>query len=305
MGLKLEPLVVAVSSRALFDLREESRVFTEEGEEAYVALQKSRAAVPVSFGSAYPLVRRLLALNEHSSGAPLVQVVLASRNDPHTGARIMQTLDDSGLAVEQAFFTTGRPVAPYLKALGAGLFLSCEEEDVTAALEAGLAAARGIEGDAALDHEHDDGSVRVAFDGDCVLFGESAERIFQEGGVEGFHAHERANAQAPIEPGPFAPFLRALNRIQQRCPKGAVRTSLVTARAVAAHARAMATLNAMGVSVDEAFFLSGGDKAEVLRTFGCHFFFDDSNRHVASAARVVPTGQVVTPLRRQELKLAK
>jgi len=288
-------LVVALSSRALFDLREEAAVFDSEGLEAYLALQCSRSQEPLRPGVAFPLVRRLLGLNQ-AGEEPLVAVILASRNDPVTGARVMRSIEEMGLRIETACFTAGAPVAPYLSAFGVDLFLSAEPEDVAAAQAGGVAAAVVLEHDLE-DRRPDDPVIRIAFDGDSTLWGESADRVFQEGGLKAFHDHEQANGKVPLEAGPFTGFLQALCLLKRRLEHPElVRTSLVTARAVVAHARALATLEHFGLHVDEAFFLGGRDKTEVLQAFGADFFFDDSPRFALPASRVVPTGRVLRQL---------
>lgn len=286
------PLVIAVSSRALFDLREETGVFEREGADAYMALQRSRMDQPAVWGAAYPLVKGLLAINE-AAGREVVRVILASRNDPNSGVRMLRTIEAEHLPVRLALFTSGRSVTGYLKAYQADLFLSAQPDDVAEASRAGIAAARVIEREAG-DYSSllKDGQVHIAFDGDQVIFSGEAEKVYQEDGVDAFHAHEREKAAQPLMPGPFAPFLHAISRWQRQFATPPVRTALVTARAVAAHARAMTTLESWGIRVDEAFFLCGEDKAPILREWGATIFFDDSNRHVRSACEVVPTCQV-------------
>ncbi len=285
-------LVIAVSSRALFDLREEAQVFDTQGEAAYIALQKERQDLPVAWGAAYPLVKRLLAINE-KTGREAVSVVLASRNDPLSGMRMLRTIEAERLPVTSAMFTSGRRVSGYLKAFHVDLFLSAESLDVASAIRDGIAAARIIEQRA--DHylSTDNGDkVHISVDGDACLFDGEAEKVFQQDGVAAFHAHERAHAERPLGPGPFEPFLRTLSRWQTQFEESPIRVALVTARAVAAHARAMNTLESWGIKVDEAHFLCGADKGPVLEAFGALIHFDDSNRHVANASQVVPTGQV-------------
>ena len=291
-GLDHPPLVIAVSSRALFDLREETAVFDTEGAEAYMALQRSRIDQPARWGAAYPLVRGLLAINE-VAGREVVRVVLTSRNDPCSGVRMLRTIEAEGLPVRLALFTSGRSVTGYLKAYKADLFLSAKADDVAEATRSGIAAARVVEREAGDYAAMDGGPVHIAFDGDQVIFSGESEKVYQEGGVDAFHAHEREKAAQPLMPGPFAPFLHAISRWQRQFAVPPVRTALVTARAVAAHARAMTTLESWGIRVDEAFFLCGEDKAPILAEWGATIFFDDSNRHVRSACEVVPTCQVM------------
>lgn len=284
------PLVVAVTTRALCDLEEEHQVFLRGGEAGYMAMARSRQQDPVRWGLAFPLVRKLLSFNTPDE-APLVEVVVLSRNDPMTGLRIMGSIEREGLGIEKAIFTKGRSPFGYLKALGVALFLSAEPEDVRAAADAGCAAAlivpRACEtAPTALIEDE----LRLALDGDAVLFDDSAERVFVEGGAEAFHAHERSRAGEPLPRGPLAPFLEAIVRLQRRGLR--VRTALVTARAVAAHARALRTLDAWGLPTDEAFFLCGASKAAFLAEFMPDLFLDDSRAQVAMARDLVPTGLV-------------
>jgi 5'-nucleotidase len=278
-------------ARALFDLREEGAVFDSQGECAYITLQRSRLDKPVPWGAAYPLVRGLLALNE-KTGREVVRVILASRNDPESGMRMLRTIEAEGLPVSLALFTRGRTVSGYLNRYKADLFLSAESLDVDEATKHGIAAACIQEREAVEYPADPDGRIRIAFDGDQVLFNDEAEAVFQADGVDAFHSHERAKAALPLGAGPFAPLLKTLCLWQRQFDDPPVRTALVTARAVAAHARALNTLENWGINVDEAFFLCGEDKAGVLQEFGATIFFDDSSRHVRSACQVVPTGQV-------------
>src|SRR5436305_13511502 len=78
-------LVVAISSRALFDFEEENRIFDAEGEAAYIALQYGRLDVPARHGVAFPLVKKLLAFNTPGQGR--VEVAVLSKNDPVSGLR--------------------------------------------------------------------------------------------------------------------------------------------------------------------------------------------------------------------------
>lgn len=285
-----KPLVVAITSRALFDLEEEHQVFLKEGEAGYMAHQRARQDKSLPWGMAYPLIRKLLAFNAPGE-PPLVQVVILSRNDPMTGLRVMGTIQREGLPIDRAIFTKGRSPFAYLRPLGVTLFLSAEPEDVEGASRAGCAAALVLPrpcGELETPLIHDE--LRVAFDGDAVLFDASAEEVFIAGGAEAFHAHEQEMAQEPLPPGPFQPFLAALLRLKHRGM--AIRTALITARAVAAHERALRTLDAWGLPTDEAFFLSGGSKAEFLSRFDPAFFFDDSRVQVESARERVATGLV-------------
>ena len=284
-------LVVAISSRALFDFEEENRRFEAGDASAYMQLQLQLMDLPAPPGVAFSLVKKLLAFNHD---APRVEVVMLSRNDPVSGLRVFRSAQHYGLAVQRGVFTRGQPPWRYLQPLRANLFLSANEADVRAALAAGVPAARVYPHSARAGEAHAE-EVRIAFDGDAVLFSDEAERVFQRDGLDAFHAHESAFAARPLAAGPFKPLLQALQRLQREpAARMRVRTALVTARSAPAHERAMRTLMDWHIEVDEAMFLGGLPKGEFLREFEPDFFFDDQTGHVASAAAHVPAGHVVS-----------
>ncbi len=284
-------LVVAISSRALFDFEEENRLFEAGDDQAYMQLQLQRLDLPAPPGVAFSLARKLLAFND---GAPRVEVVMLSRNDPVSGLRVFRSAQHYGLSVQRGVFTKGQPPWRYLRPLRANLFLSANEADVRAALAADVPAARVYPHAARASDAHPH-EVRIAFDGDAVLFGDEAERVFQRDGLDAFHAHETAHASRPLAAGPFKPLLLALQRLQRDPSAGMrIRTALVTARSAPAHERAMRTLMDWHIEVDEALFLGGLPKGEFLREFEPDFFFDDQTGHVASAAAHVPAGHVAS-----------
>lgn len=284
-------LVVAISSRALFDLDESHRIFETEGKEAFCRYQIEREEEQLPPGVAFPLVKKLLALNESSPGSPLVEVILLSRNSSDTGLRIFNSIETHRLAITRAAFTGGQSPYSYIPAFGAHLFLSANAEDVVKALQAGYAAATIYPASAA---NRDSGQLRIAFDGDAVLFSDESERIYQSKGLKAFSENERAEAKKPLSGGPFKDFLGALHRIQvlfenQESP---IRTALVTARAAPAHERVVRTLRAWGIRIDEALFLGGMNKGAFLDAFGADIYFDDQLGHCESAREHVPTGHV-------------
>ena len=282
-------LVVAISSRALFDFEEENRLFEAADDRAYMRLQLERLDTPARPGVAFSLARKLLAFN---AGAPRVEVVILSRNDPVSGMRVFRSAQHFGLPIERGVFTRGQPPWRYLGPLAANLFLSTNEADVRSALDAGVPAARVLPHSKRASDGHPD-EVRIALDGDAVLFSEEAERVFQRDGLDAFQSHERDRSATPLAPGPFKPLLEALHRLQRTPAAGMrVRTALVTARSAPAHERAIRTLMAWNIEVDEAMFLGGLPKGEFLREFEPDFFFDDQTRHVESAASHVPAGHV-------------
>jgi 5'-nucleotidase len=284
-------LVVAISSRALFDFEEENRHFEAADDGAYMALQLSRLTEPAPPGVAFELVRKLLAFNE--PGHARVQVVILSRNDPASGLRVFRSAQHYGLAIERGVFTRGRAPWQYLRPLQANLFLSANEADVRAALAASVPAARVLPHAARGSHAHPD-ELRIAFDGDAVLFSDEAEQVFQQAGLDAFHAHEVRHALTPLPAGPLKPLLVALHHLRAQDSPIHIRTALVTARSAPAHERAIRTLMGWGIEVDEAMFLGGLPKGIFLREFEPDFFFDDQTGHIDNAAPHVPAGHVAT-----------
>jgi len=285
-------LVVALSSRALFDFEEENRIFEQTDDRAYMQLQLERLEQPATPGVAFALVQKLLAFNTPDSQR--VEVVILSRNDPVSGLRVYRSAKAHGLAIERGVFTRGQSPFRYLRSLKAHLFLSMNEADVRDALQAGFPAARVYPESARAAGQHPE-EIRIAFDGDAVLFSDEAEQVFQREGLDAFQAHETAKLATPLPPGPFKPLLEALHQLQRVRDLAApirLRTALVTARSAPAHERAIRTLLGWGLAVDEAMFLGGLDKGAFLREFEPDFFFDDQTRHCDSAAQVVPTGHV-------------
>jgi 5'-nucleotidase len=285
-------LVVAISSRALFDFEQENEVFEQGDDRAYMDLQLSKLDEPAKPGVAFSLVKKLLAFN--SDDIKRVEVVILSRNDPVSGMRVFRSAQHYGLPVQRGTFTRGQPPWRYLKPLHANLFLSTHLSDVRAALEAGVPAAQVYPQSTHASSAHPN-EVRIAFDGDAVLFSDEAERVFQEHGLSAFQQHEKDNANLPLSGGPFKPLLEALHRLQQEgTPTMRLRTALVTARSAPAHERAIRTLMNWNIEVDEAMFLGGLAKGEFLREFEPDFFFDDQTGHVNSAAEHVPAGHVAS-----------
>jgi 5'-nucleotidase len=293
MGVSLDgKLVVAISSRALFDFEEENQVFEQADDRAYMKLQLDRLEIPAKPGVAFSLVKKLLAFNQ--AGAQHIEVVILSRNDPVSGMRVFRSAQHYGLPIQRGSFTRGQAPWRYLKPLHANLFLSTHLSDVRAALDAGVPAAQVYPHSAHASGAHPN-EVRIAFDGDAVLFSDEAEQVYQAQGLNAFQQHEKDKASQPLSAGPFKPLLEALHRLQtQGTPSMRIRTALVTARSAPAHERAIRTLMNWNVEVDEAMFLGGLEKGEFLREFEPDFFFDDQTGHIESAARHVPAGHVAS-----------
>jgi 5'-nucleotidase len=290
-------LVIGISSRALFDLEAEEAIFRSEGLDAYRRHQLDNEGEILKPGRGFALVRSLLKLNTLVE-TRLVEVVIMSRNSSETSLRIFNAIKHYDLDITRAALSGGASLAPYLEAFNVSLFLSLHEDDVQAAINANIAAALLYQRpENALD-ELD--QIRIAFDGDAVVFSDESERIYQEQGIEAFEKHESENAQRPLPDGPFARLLKALSFIQKNFKNAdgraiPLRTALVTARSSPAHERVIRTLRAWDVVIDETFFMGGVAKSDVLAAFKPHIFFDDQLAHCVRAAPLVQTGRV--PLR--------
>ncbi|MDD2761162.1 MAG: 5'-nucleotidase [Methylomonas sp.] len=276
-----QKLVVAISSRALFNLDDSHAIFEQQGKEAFCRYQIQHEDEVLQPGFGFQLVKKFLDINKAFPDAPLVEIILLSQNSADTGLRIFNAIHHHDLAISRAAFTSGVSPYGYIPAFGADLFLSANGEDVKKALAAGYAAATivsGYQGSASAQ-------LRIAFDGDSVLFSDDSERIYQQQGLQAFAANERDEARKPLPGGPLKGFLNALHRIQSHFDPDAspIRTALVTARAAPAHERVVRTLRAWNVRIDEALFLGGMSKGPFLKAFGADIFFDDQKGHCESA----------------------
>lgn len=285
-------LVVGISSRALFDLEAENKIYEEQGLEAYSKYQIQHEHEILKPGTAFPLVRALQNLNKNDY---LTETIIMSKNSADTSLRIFNSIKYYGLGISRAALVGGAEITPYLKPFRTDLFLSADEKDVQAAINANEAAGLicshenlPIDPDAKIDQ------IRIAFDGDAVLFSDESEQIFQTEGLEAFTKHEQENADNPLPMGPFAKFLKTISKIQQDFdPDHApIRTALVTSRNAPAHERVIKTLRDWNVRIDEAFFLGGIEKSEILKAFGANIFFDDQAVHTDPASKVVPAARV-------------
>jgi 5'-nucleotidase len=296
----MNKLTVAISSRALFDLEESHRVYTEDGIEAYCQYQIEHEDEQLSEGTAFPIVRKLLALNagisqdnlaDQPADKPGVEVILLSKNSADTGLRIFNSIQAHNLNITRAAFTSGQSPYRYAKPFSVHLFLSSDGQDVAEALKMGFAAATIIP--SKKSNQNSD-QLRIAFDGDAVLFSDDSERIYKEKGLGAFVQAETETAKAPMPGGPFKEFLAALHSIQASFPadQSPIRTALVTARSAPAHERVIRTLRAWNIRIDEALFLGGMAKGEFLKAFDADIFFDDQTTHCESASQYVATGHV-------------
>jgi 5'-nucleotidase len=284
-------LIIAISSRVLFDLSDSHAVYQGAGLEAYARYQIEREDELLAPGDAFPLVQKLLGINDKLGGAPRVEVILLSRNSADTGLRIFNSIEHHGLNITRAAFCSGASPYRYVSAFGCHLFLSTHAEDVRNALGNGIAAATLLP---SAKTQSSPDEVRFAFDGDAVLFSDEAERVYKEQGLQAFALSEKEAAKKPLSGGPFKSFLQALHSLQAEFPPdtGPIRTALVTARSAPAHERVVRTLREWKIRIDESLFLGGLNKGEFLRAYGADVFFDDQQQHCESASPHVATGHV-------------
>ena len=295
-------LVIGIASSALFDLDESDRVFREQGEQVYREFQEENLDNPLEPGVAMPFIKRVLSLNdltEDADDGPLVEVIILSRNDPDTGARVMRSVKHHGLPITRAVFNQGRSPYKFMPAFNMSLFLSADEANVREAVALGLPAGQVLPS-AGTDDAGDD-SLRIAFDFDGVLASDESEQIMQEGGLGLFHEYETRHAKSAHSPGPLRDFLQEVNKLQRReearrlvdpSYRTRVHVSIVTARNAPSHERALVSLKKWGVTVNDAFFLGGVDKGAVIRILRPHIFFDDQLSHLESAAVSAPSVHV-------------
>ncbi len=284
-------LTIAISSRALFDLEESHRIYVENGIDAYCKYQIEHEDEPLEEGAAFDLVKKLLALNNGSTENPRVEVVLLSKNSADTGLRIFNSIQAHGLDITRAAFSSGQSPYRYAIPFSVQLFLSTDGDDVAEALALGLAAATIIPSKRS---NSDSAQLRIAFDGDAVIFSDDSEKIYKQHGLEVFNKTEKDAAKEPMPGGPFKNFLSALQRIQSSWPENEspIRTALVTARSSPSHERVIRTLRAWGIRIDEALFLGGVEKGAFLKAFNADIFFDDQLVHCDSAREYVSAGHV-------------
>lgn len=289
-----ELLVIGVSSRALFNLEAENLLFDTQGVEAYKRFQVENEKVPLSKGTAFPLISCLLSLNKQTEKR-LVEVVILSRNSPETATRVMHSLRHYNLDISRMAFSGGTSLSPYIKAFSVDLFLSKEAKDVQQVIDSKACAAACLF-DPPEGFEPEENTVKIAFDADAVIFSEDSELIYKRDGMKAFHQHEWENEHKPMSEGPFASLLIKLSKLQNELKASQkqhlLRLAIVTARNAPAHLRVIHTLNDWGVSVDEAYFLGGISKENVLKALSPHIFFDDQEIHLLGSSKIVPSGKV-------------
>ena len=284
-------LVIAISSTALFDMRDSHEIYEQQGVAAYAEYQRQHEDDILEPGEAFPLASKLLRINEKLGGEPKVEIILLSRNSADTGLRVFNSIEHHGLKITRAAFSGGDSPYRYVSAFACHLFLSTNAGDVRSALDNGMAAATLLPSQGATKASDE---LRFAFDGDAVLFSDASERIFKEQGLDAFTENEKNSARKPMDAGPFKSFLEALQGLQAEFPSGEcpIRTALVTARAAPAHERVVRTLRDWNVRIDESLFLGGLSKGDFLKSFGADVFFDDQQVHCTSASEYVATGHV-------------
>ena len=289
-------LTVAISSRALFDLDASDAVYREQGLEAYRHYQIKHENEPLEPGPGFPFVAKLLHINQ-LLGARRVDIVLLSRNSADTGLRVFNSIAKHDLKIVRAAFSSGASPYRYAQAFKCDLFLSAEHQDVVRALESGVAAATLLSTQPSRNAAD---VLKIAFDGDAVLFSDQAERVFEQEGLRAFEQAEAQAADRPLGGGPFKPFLEGLHRLQREfdddCP---IRTALVTARGAPAHERVIKTLRGWDIRLDESLFLGGLDKAAFLQAYEADVFFDDHPDNIGAAKGHVAAGHVPHGVRNQ------
>ncbi|NXO58016.1 5NT1B nucleotidase, partial [Aramus guarauna] len=218
-------------------------------------------------------------------------IVLMTNNHAQVGVRLINSINHYGLTIERFCMTGGKSPVGYLTAYLTNLYLSADSEKVQEAIEAGIASATMFT--ANKDVAYSDTQLRVAFDGDAVLFSDESEQIVKEQGLDRFFEHEQLNENKPLAQGPLKGFLEDLGKLQKKfyaknerlnCP---IRTFLVTARSAASSgARVLKTLRSWGLEIDEALFLAGAPKGPILVKIRPHIFFDDQMFHIEGAQKL-------------------
>ena len=305
-------LIVAVSATALFDLSESENhllyLLKERPEQAIKEFRDymaEREDEPLNIGAGYPLIKALLNLNNYCSSCgrtdsdtqtPLVEVVIVSKSSPDTGIQVLNAIREHGLSISRSAFISGSSVAPYIDDFNVDLFLTTNRIDAQQVTDANICACAILDATPVNTYTLDTEQLRIAFDGDAVLFDDSGELLYKQKGLKAFHDREAQMRDLPIEKGPYAELLIKLSKLQERLPARMqhrpINIALVTARNAPADLRAIKTLRQWGVDVDMAFFLGGLDKTAVLKTFAPHIFFDDSIKHIDAARSFVPTALV-------------
>ena len=268
-------------------------IYEKEGLESYRDYQIANEDVTLEPGEAFSLVKKILSINSLYKDKQRIEVILLSRNTSDTGLRIRNSIEAHGLDISRAAFCGGESPHRYVRDFGVHLFLSSSFEDVKLAIESNVAAATIIPRDGDNSRKLNQGQLKIAFDGDAVIFSDDSEKVFHEDGLDAFIKNE-VSATSPLKAGPFKSFLVELNKIQNdfdvnECP---IRTALVTARSAPSDKRVIKTLREWGVRIDESLFLGGMSKQQFLKSFQADIFFDDQKKHIMDAVKTTASGHV-------------
>ena len=291
-----EKLVIAISSSAMFDMQASHNVYKEKGLKSYSEYQIDNEDIPLDPGEAFPLVKKLLNINNHLKKSN-VEVILLSKNSADTGLRVFNSIEHYGLDITRAAFCSGSSPYRYIQAFNCQLFLSTDPNDVLGALSSGVASATILPSHSNITLNKDarlDNQLRFAFDGDAVLFSDEAEKIYKNDGLDTFTKSEKASAKQPLMGGPFKSFLSSLQLLQSELSTEIplIKTALVTARSAPAHERVIRTLRSWNIRLDESLFLGGMPKVDFLKAYGADIFFDDQHKHCVQTYEHISTGHV-------------
>ena len=287
-------LKIAVTTRALFQLEEENKIYEEQGLKSYEEYQVTKEDTILEKGAAFNLIESLLSINRIEKTKDRVEVIIASRNSANTSLRVFNSCEHYGLPISRGFFTSGGELAKYLSAIDIELFLTANLHDAQAAIDAGVPAAVLLTENIPKYDDKAKGEIRIAFDGDAVIFSEDSELIYKKEGLAKFAENERKSADIPMEKGPFAKFLETIALLQESLgeDKQIIKTALITARNAPSHKRVIKTLREWNIRIDEVFFLGGISKNPILKAFGAQIFFDDQTTYTKPASAIVPSGTV-------------
>lgn len=287
-------LKIAVTTRALFRLEEENKIYKEQGTKAYEAYQIEKENDLIPKGAAFSLIQSLLSINQIEALKDRVEVILVTRNNANSGIRVFNSIEKYDLEITRGVFTGGGELVPYLLALGIDLFLTANPLDAQAAIDSGIPAATLLTNNIPEYNSESDKGIRIAFDGDAVLFSDESEVIYKKQGLDSFKENEALRANDPMKEGPFAKFLKIIADLQSTLGEKQtfIRTALVTARNAPSHERVIKTLREWNVRIDEMFFLGGVSKTPILKAFGAQIYFDDQKTYTEPASSVVPSGTV-------------
>ncbi|XP_051885559.1 cytosolic 5'-nucleotidase 1A isoform X1 [Pristis pectinata] len=294
----IKAVTIAISARALFDMEEEHELFLTEGPEEYINYQISNEDIPLKEGIVLPFIRavnmvnkKLLKLNPEEK--QLFEILLLSTHSAEGGVRIINSVNYYGLDISKFCFLNGKDPSKYLKSQNVMLFLSACETSVCNALKRNIPAALMLQQECATAKEQ----LKVAFDGDSVLFSDETDNVFREKGLEEVIKYEKNLEHVPIGEGPFKMFAMILGEMKKKfSPEDdPICTYLVTARSGNdLGIRAIKTLREWGLKIDEAFFMAGAPKGPILSQIQPHIFFDDNIGNINGAREFgIPAGLVL------------